>query len=79
MQNLENLYKTVIAEVDTVKQQASGVQDWRQNVDDASTQVASVLDELHSRFEAIRYDWIIRLMILVYCSADDNDDVTCML
>lgn len=79
LQNLENLYKTVIAEVDTVKQQASGVEDWRQKVDDASTQVASVLDELHSRFEAVRCDCTFHVMTIVCYSADDVGDVTCLL
>ena len=52
---LENQFNIVMAEMSTVKERAFGLEGWKQQVDDASTQVASVLGHLNTGVEDIRY------------------------
>ena len=54
-----------MAEMDTVKERAFGLQGWKQQVDDASTQVASVLGHLNTGVEDIRYNLLVSLAIHV--------------
>ena len=55
-----------MTEMSTVKERAFGLEGWKQQVDDASTQVASVLGHLNTGVENIRYDLLVSLAILVH-------------
>ena len=55
-----------MAEMGRVKERAFGMEGWKQQVDDASTQVASVLGHLNTGVEDIRYTPLVSLAILVH-------------
>ena len=63
---LENQFNVIMAEMGTVKQRAFGLEGWKQQVDDASTQVASVLGHLNTGVEDIRYNLLVSLAILMH-------------
>ena len=66
MQSLEAMQQTISTEVTAVKQETTSMQEWKDTMDHASTQAASVLEHLQDQFKEIRC-----LLLSVYASVSD--------
>lgn len=55
LHHMEAVYQAISTEVGSIKQETTSMATWKNSVDVASTQVASVLEDLEDQVLSIRY------------------------